>query len=84
MSESLRKVLCPGSFDPVTNGHLDIIGRCASLYDEVIVAVFVNQTKTSLFSVEERHDMLERMHRPLRQRAYRHVPRPGRGLLQDP
>jgi len=51
--------LCPGSFDPVTNGHLDIIGRCSALYDEVVVAVFVNQTKTSLFSVQERREMLE-------------------------
>jgi pantetheine-phosphate adenylyltransferase len=58
MSERIRKVLCPGSFDPVTNGHLDIISRCAQLYDEVVVAVFVNQTKTSLFSVEERREML--------------------------
>lgn len=53
-----RKVLCPGSFDPVTNGHLDIIGRCAALYDEVVVAVFINQSKQSLFTVEERRDML--------------------------
>jgi pantetheine-phosphate adenylyltransferase len=51
-------VLCPGSFDPVTNGHLDIIGRCASLYDEVVVAVFVNQNKSSLFPVDERREML--------------------------
>ena len=54
-----RRVLCPGSFDPVTNGHLDIIGRCSALYDEVVVAVFINQTKTSLFSVDERREMLE-------------------------
>jgi pantetheine-phosphate adenylyltransferase len=55
---AVRKVLCPGSFDPVTNGHLDIIGRCASLYDEVVVAVFINQGKSSLFTVEERRQML--------------------------
>jgi pantetheine-phosphate adenylyltransferase len=54
----VRRVLCPGSFDPVTNGHLDIIARCARLYDEVVVAVFVNESKTSLFTVEERHAML--------------------------
>ena len=42
--------ICPGSFDPVTNGHLDIIGRAAQLYDEVVVAVFVNQSKSSLFT----------------------------------
>ncbi len=54
----VRRVLCPGSFDPVTNGHLDIISRAARLYDEVVVAVFVNQSKSSMFSVDERREML--------------------------
>jgi len=54
----VRRALCPGSFDPVTNGHLDVIGRAAQLYDEVVVAVFVNQSKTGLFSVDERREML--------------------------
>jgi pantetheine-phosphate adenylyltransferase len=54
----VRRAVCPGSFDPVTNGHLDIIERAAHLYDEVVVAVFVNQSKSSLFSVEERREML--------------------------
>ena len=54
----MRRALCPGSFDPVTNGHLDIIGRTAALYDEVVVAVFVNQSKSSLFTVDERREML--------------------------
>jgi pantetheine-phosphate adenylyltransferase len=54
----VRRVLCPGSFDPVTNGHLDIIGRAARLYDEVVVAVFVNQSKSSMFTVDERREML--------------------------
>src|SRR5438067_9608755 len=58
-SRTIRRALCPGSFDPVTNGHLDIIGRAAHLYDEVVVAVFVNQSKSSLFSVDERRSMLE-------------------------
>ena len=44
------RVVCPGSFDPVTNGHLDIISRAAGLYDEVIVAVLINVTKHSLFT----------------------------------
>ena len=57
-SSPVRRAVCPGSFDPVTNGHLDIIGRAAELYDEVVVAVFVNQSKSSLFTVEERRDML--------------------------
>jgi pantetheine-phosphate adenylyltransferase len=54
----VRRALCPGSFDPVTNGHIDIISRAASLYDEVVVAVFVNQSKSGLFSVAERQEML--------------------------
>lgn len=50
--------MCPGSYDPVTNGHLDIIERAAKLFDEVVVAVLVNKNKKSLFTVEERLDML--------------------------
>jgi pantetheine-phosphate adenylyltransferase len=53
-----RRAVCPGSFDPATNGHLDIIGRASRLYDEVIVAVLVNQAKAGLFSIDERLDML--------------------------
>jgi pantetheine-phosphate adenylyltransferase len=54
----VRRAVSPGSFDPVTNGHLDIIDRSSRLYDEVIVAVLINQSKRGLFSVEERLDML--------------------------
>ena len=54
----MRRVVCPGSFDPVTNGHLDIISRASRLYDEVVVAVLINITKKSLFTVEERMEML--------------------------
>ncbi|WP_300007987.1 pantetheine-phosphate adenylyltransferase [Pseudonocardia sp.] len=54
----MRRAVCPGSFDPVTNGHLDIIGRTAPLFDEVVVAVLINKSKKGLFSVEERMDML--------------------------
>ncbi len=53
------RAVCPGSFDPVTLGHLDIIGRASSLYDEVVVAVLINKSKTGLFSVDERIDMLK-------------------------
>jgi pantetheine-phosphate adenylyltransferase len=56
--QKVRRAVCPGSFDPVTNGHLDIIGRAAQLYDEVVVAILINKTKSSLFSVEERLAML--------------------------
>ncbi len=54
----MRKAVCPGSFDPVTLGHLDIVGRASAIYDEVTVAVLVNKKKSSLFSVEERIEML--------------------------
>lgn len=50
--------MCPGSFDPVTNGHLDIVGRASRLFDEVIVAVLINQSKTGLFAEDERIEML--------------------------
>jgi pantetheine-phosphate adenylyltransferase len=55
---TVRRALCPGSFDPVTNGHLDVINRVAHLYDEVVVAVFINQSKSGLFTVDERREML--------------------------
>ncbi|MEV0648374.1 pantetheine-phosphate adenylyltransferase [Phytomonospora sp. NPDC050363] len=55
----MRRAVCPGSFDPVTLGHLDIIERAARLYDEVYVAVFMNASKGGLFEVEERLEMLE-------------------------
>ena len=54
----MARVVCPGSFDPVTNGHLDVIARAAALHDEVVVAVLINITKKSLFSTDERVDML--------------------------
>ena len=54
----MQRVVCPGSFDPVTNGHVDIIGRAAGLYDEVVVAVLINPTKQGLFTVDERVEML--------------------------
>lgn len=52
------RAICPGSFDPVTHGHLDIVGRAAHMYDEVIVGVGRNSAKNYLFSPEERVDML--------------------------
>jgi pantetheine-phosphate adenylyltransferase len=55
----VRRVVCPGSFDPVTNGHLDIIRRAALLHDEVIVVVGANQAKQGMFTVDERVAMLK-------------------------
>ena len=54
----MKRVVCPGSFDPITYGHLDIIDRAAKLFDEVTIAVLVNQTKQSLFTVDERMAMI--------------------------
>jgi pantetheine-phosphate adenylyltransferase len=61
----VRRCVCPGSFDPVTNGHLDVIGRASRLYDEVVVAVLVNKSKSGLLSVEERMDLLRETTAPL-------------------
>ena len=55
----MRRAVVPGSFDPVTNGHLDIVQRASALFDEVIVAVGVNKSKHRLFTAEERLAMLE-------------------------
>ena len=54
----MRIAVCPGSFDPCTNGHLDVFTRAAALADRVIVAVLINRSKSSLFTVDERIDML--------------------------
>ena len=54
----LRIAVCPGSFDPITNGHLDIIERASKIYDKVIVGVLDNKRKTPLFSSDERVDMI--------------------------
>ena len=54
----MRRAVCPGSFDPVTNGHVDVITRAAGLYDELVVAVLVNPGKAGLFNVDERMELL--------------------------
>ena len=60
----MRRAVCPGSFDPVTHGHLDIVGRAAALFDEVVVAVGVNASKKRLFTPDERMAMLRRACEP--------------------
>lgn len=55
----MKKVIYPGTFDPVTNGHIDIVQRASDLFDEVVVTVAKNPTKTVLFTVEERLEMLK-------------------------
>jgi pantetheine-phosphate adenylyltransferase len=57
----MKRAIYPGSFDPVTNGHLDVVERARKLFDEVIVAVAHNDEKQPLFSLEERLDFLRQM-----------------------
>ena len=75
----MRTVIYPGSFDPLTNGHLDVVQRAAKLFDKVIVAVALSEPKRPLFSLEERLQMVSR--------AVRHLPQVEtdelRGLLVD-
>jgi len=54
-----KLAICPGSFDPITNGHLDIIKRGAKIFDNVVVVIFNNSAKTALFSVEERINLIK-------------------------
>lgn len=54
-----RVCVCPGSYDPVTNGHIDVIERAAGLFDEVVVAILHNQSKQGVFTIEERIELLK-------------------------
>ena len=60
MTPRPRRAVCPGSYDPVTAGHVDVIARTAGLYDEVVVAVLHNPAKAGTFTVDERIDLVER------------------------
>lgn len=53
-----KLAICPGSFDPITNGHLDIIQRGAKIFDEVVVVIFNNHSKSPLFTAEERAELI--------------------------
>jgi pantetheine-phosphate adenylyltransferase len=54
-----RVCVCPGSYDPVTNGHIDVVERAAALFDEVVVAILHNQSKQGTFTIERRIELLE-------------------------
>ena len=69
----MRRAIYPGSFDPVTNGHLDVIERARKLFDEVVVAVAHNDEKQPLFSLEQRLDLLRADCRSNRERPDRRV-----------
>lgn len=57
----MSTALCPGSFDPPTNGHVDVIKRCLTIFDHVVVAIVANPSKSSLFDSKERTEMLEEL-----------------------
>lgn len=66
-SLTMRRAIYPGSFDPVTNGHLDIIERGCKLFDEIIIAILVHPEKKPFFSIEERREMLEQVLKTIEQ-----------------
>jgi pantetheine-phosphate adenylyltransferase len=59
VANDARLAVCPGSYDPVTNGHVDVVTRAATLFDEVVVAVLYNPAKQGTFAVEERVRLIE-------------------------
>ncbi|HEC98106.1 MAG TPA: pantetheine-phosphate adenylyltransferase [Nitrospirae bacterium] len=61
-----RIAICPGTFDPITNGHIDIVMRSLSIFDEIVVAVAPNPRKTPLFNIEERIELIGESFRDLR------------------
>jgi pantetheine-phosphate adenylyltransferase len=60
MNEGLRRIIYPGTFDPITNGHIDVVGRALQLFDEVVLAIAADSTKKPLFALEERQSMAEK------------------------
>ena len=60
MNEGLRRIIYPGTFDPITNGHIDVVGRALQLFDEVVLAIAADSTKKPLFTLEERRVMAEK------------------------
>src|SRR5277367_3916838 len=60
MNDGLRRIIYPGTFDPITNGHIDVVGRALQLFDEVVLAIAADSTKKPLFALEERRAMAEK------------------------
>ena len=77
----MRRAIYPGSFDPVTNGHLDIIERGCKLFDEIIIAILVNPEKQPLFTIEERREMLTEVMREINRGSCTLLVEDFRGLL---
>lgn len=79
----MRRAIFPGSFDPLTNGHLDIIQRSLPLFDEIVIAVLNNPDKNPMFSVEERTEMITRILPKIKKGKCRLVVDSFQGLLVD-
>jgi pantetheine-phosphate adenylyltransferase len=77
----MRRAIYPGSFDPVTNGHLDIIERGCKLFDEIIIAILVNPEKRPLFTTEERREILTEVVGDIKQGTCRLLVEDFQGLL---
>lgn len=77
----MRRAIYPGSFDPVTNGHLDIIERGCKLFDEIIISILINPDKHPFFTIEERLEMLTQVLRDIRQGGCKVRVDSFRGLL---
>jgi pantetheine-phosphate adenylyltransferase len=60
MKSEMRRIIYPGTFDPITFGHVDVVGRALQLFDEVVLAIAADSTKKPLFSLEERHELAEK------------------------
>jgi len=77
----MRRAIYPGSFDPVTNGHLDIIQRGCKLFDEIIIAILINPEKTPFFSVAERNEIVAEVLKDIERGACKLVVDSFEGLL---
>ncbi|MDT4952092.1 MAG: pantetheine-phosphate adenylyltransferase [Acidobacteriota bacterium] len=79
----MRRAIYPGSFDPVTNGHLDIIERGCKLFDEIIIAILINPDKTPFFTIDERREMLAQVITEIEHGSCHLLVEDFRGLLVD-
>ena len=79
----MRRAIYPGSFDPITNGHLDIIERGCKLFDEIIIAILVNPDKKPFFTIEERREMLGQVVTEIEHGSCHLTVEDFRGLLVD-